>query len=208
MGRKNKVAEAITGTVFLLLAGIGFLWILGALAGVMAMFAFFAAIVAALSFGTIIAIKLAFRSYKKRQAKRRKAAEEEAKRKYVVPDKMEARSDSPIDLLTRKAIDGNEMARDLIDTYAELEAMAAKNGESIESLRGEFTQPFKAMDELLTVHEDMKSNPSAYADPNSLDEVVLKSEAGLKQSLLDKMRAITAKNVVKAEANAAYLTHR
>lgn len=172
---------------------------------------FFTIVIAAMSFGAIIAVKLALRSYKKRQAKRKKEQaerEKAVKQHYSTPDKIESVTDSPIDLLTKKAIDGNEMARDLIDTYAELEATASKNDESIEALRGEFMQPFKAMDELLTVHDDMKANPTAYADPHALDEVILKSEASLKESILDKTQSITAKNVVRAKANAAYLTHR
>lgn len=176
---------------------------------------FFTCVIAVMPLGAIIAVKLALRSYKKIQAKykkiqakRKKERKKAIKQHYSTPDKIESGTDSPIDLLTKKAIDGNEMARDLIDTYAELEATASKNNESIEALRGEFMQSFKAMDELLTVHDDMKANPTAYADPHELDEVILKSEASLKESILDKTQSITAKNVVKAKANAAYLTHR
>lgn len=175
---------------------------------------FFTIIIAAISFGAIIAAKLALYSHKKRKAKRRrekKKKEEQRKAEKEdrsTPARIDHGSGSPIDFLTRKAIDGNKMARDLIDAYAELEATASKNGESIEALRGEFTQPFKAMDELLTVHDDMKANPEAYADPHALDKAILKSEASLKESILDKTQSITSKNVVKAKANAAYLTHR
>lgn len=173
---------------------------------------FFTIIIAAISFGAIIAVKLALYSHKKKKAKRRREKKEKQRKAEKEARSTQTRIDhesgSPIDFLTRKAMDGNKMARDLIDAYAELEVTAEKNGESIEALRGEFTQPFKAMDELLTVHDDMKANPTAYADPHELDEVILKSEASLKESILDKTQSITSKNVVKAKANAAYLTHR
>ena len=209
----DKIKHAI-GIGILINAIITILEVGGKLAMMIMAAMFFAIIIAAISFGAIIAVKLALYSHKKRKAKRRrekKKKEEQSKAEKEARStqaRIDHESSSPIDFLTRKAIDGNKMARDLIDAYAELEATASKNGESIEALRGEFTQPFKAMDELLTVHDDMKANPEAYADPHALDKAILKSEASLKESILDKTQSITSKNVVKAKANAAYLTHR
>lgn len=112
----------------------------------------------------------------------------------------------PSQALAAKAKAGSKIARELMSQYSALEATALRNGESIEVLRSKFTQGFAAMDDLLTVSEDAKKNSDFYDDPKAISELVLRGEHGLRDKMVEEARLINSGNVLKAQANAAYLS--
>lgn len=172
----------------------------------MAVFMGVLAIVGGLTAGLALGLRSAWKSYKKRNEEDARRREEEA-RKYEAPSlAAEVEAGSPIDALTAKAVGGSKIAQGLIDQYAALEATALRNGESIEVLRSKFMQGFKAMDDLLTVSADVQKNPSAYDDSESIHSLVLKGEQGLRDKMADEAKQLNVKNVLKAQASAAYLT--
>lgn len=198
----DKIIGFVIGASIVGVALVALVRVLLPLTVFLTVFAFVSSVTA----GVVLGARNAWTSYKKRKAADAKKREEEAK-KYEAPSlEPSTEASSPIDALTAKAINGSKIAQRLIDQYAALEATAKKNGESVEVLRSKFGQGFKAMDNLLTVYEDVQKNPDAYEDPDAMRRLVLEGEQGLRDKMVDEAKQLTAENVLKAQASAAYLT--
>ena len=205
--RRNEVDEdkLIGFIIGSAIVGIG-VFLLARMMVFMMMFMTVLSVVGGVPVGLFLAVRSMWKAYKKHEKEDAEKREEEAKA-YAAPTLAAGvEAGSPIDALTAKAVAGSKIAQGLIDQYADLEATATAHGESIEVLRGKFMQPFKAMDDLLTVSEDVRKNPSAYEDPEAVSRLVLQGEQGLRDKMTEEARRMNAENVLKAQASAAYLS--
>lgn len=199
---KDKLIGFIIGSA---IVGVG-VYLLARTMVFMMMFMTVLSVVGGLTAGLALAIRSMWKAYKKHEREDAEKREERAKA-YTAPELAAGvEAGSPIDALTAKAVAGSKIAQGLIDQYAALEATATGHGESIEVLRGKFTQLFKAMDDLLAVSEDVKKNPDSYEDPEAVSRLVLQGEQGLRDKMTEEARRLNAENVLKAQASAAYLS--
>lgn len=199
---KDKLIGFIIGSA---IVGVG-VYLLARTMVFMMMFMTVLSVVGGLTAGLVLAIRSMWKAYKKHEREDAEKREERAEA-YAAPVLAAGvEAGSPIDALTAKAVAGSKIAQGLIDQYAALEATATGHGESIEVLRGKFTQLFKAMDDLLVVSEDVKKNPDSYEDPEAVSRLVLQGEQGLRDKMTEEARRLNAENVLKAQASAAYLS--
>lgn len=136
-----------------------------------------------------------------------KEASEKRKNAYHAPkvDNESYKEESPIDLLTDPADNGDLTAQALIETYARLEVVADKHGRSVDVLRAKYSVKFTAMRKLLDAQKDIAVNGKRN-DLNRINDFVSRSASSLDKEMAADLESINEQAISEVKANAEYLT--
>lgn len=136
-----------------------------------------------------------------------KEASEKRKNAYHAPkvDNESYKEESPIDLLTDPADNGDLTAQALIETYARLEVVADKHGRSVDVLRAKYSVKFTAMRKLLDAQKDIAVNGKRN-DLKRINDFVSRSASSLDKEMAADLESINEQAISEVKANAEYLT--
>lgn len=170
---------------------------------VIAVFSMFLSLVCAGAAASLLSYWLIFRPLRNKA----KDVAEKRKKAYHAPkiDNESYKEESPIDLLTEPADNGDLTAQSLIETYARLEVIADRHDRSVDALRAKYSVKFTAMRKLLDAQKDIAVNGKRN-DLNRINDFVNKSAVSLDKEMASDLESINEQAISEVKADADYLT--